>query len=208
MSREIRDIIFTAVAEQDFRLLESLELDQPQLLSLHMQLPALLSDIRAIDEPRFTDPKRKTLRALAKLIGPFHTICRASKMPIIDDVELLSELLCAKKYSDTEMCELRSSVLKAARAGQRDVCKVLVPWCDLGDADMYEVWEASYAFDGKGDDFVFDVMLGSGAVARVLRDAGRGSICISEAFLRHFHVHVGADEKESILKAVLKVRKK
>jgi hypothetical protein len=208
MSREIREIITIAVAQQDFRLLESLELDQSQLLSLHMQLPALLSDIRAIDDPRFTESRRKTLRALAKLIGPFHTICRATKMPIIDDAELLSELLCAKKYSDMEMCELRSRVLKAARAGQREVCKVLVPWCGLSDADMYEVWEASYAFDGKGDDFVFDEMMKSGAVGRVLRDARRGSIYISEAFLKHFHVHVGADEKESILKAVLKVRKK
>ncbi len=207
MSREIREIVTIAVAQQDFRILESLELSQPQLLSLHMQLPALLADIRAIDEPHFTEAKRKTLRALAKLIGPFHTICRASKMPVIDDTELLSELLCAKKYSDVEMCELRSRVLKAARAGQRDVCKILVPWCDLGDADMYEVWEAAHAFDGKGDDFVFDVMLGSGAVGRVLRDARRGSISISEAFLRHFHVHVSVDEKESILKAVLKVRK-
>ncbi len=207
MSREIREIITIAVAQQDFRLLESLELDQSQLLSLHMQLPALLSDIRAIDDPRFTEAKRKTLRALAKLIGPFHTICRATKMPIIDDAELLSDLLCAKKYSDVEMCELRSRVPKAARAGQRDVCKVLVPWCGLGDADMYEVWEASYALDGRGDDFVFDVMLGSGAVGRVLRDARCGSISISEAFLRLFHVYVGADEKESILKAVLNRKK-
>lgn len=211
MSREIRNIIFTAVAQQDFRLLESLEIDQKQLMSLYLQLPALLSDIRYLDsltESHFSKAKRLTYIALAKIIGPINVICKASRTSVIADMSLLAHLLESKKLTDVDVNELNVAVKRAARAGQVDACEVLIPWCRLGSLDLHEVWEASYAADGQGSDFVFDVMMKTGVVAEILRDAKRGRVLISEGFLRHFHVHVDVSIRESILRKVLNRRKR
>jgi len=211
MSREIRDIIFTAVAEQDFKLLQQLELEQKQLMSLYLQLPALLSDIRDLDSiapSGFSKAKRLTYIALAKIIGPINVICKASRSPVIADMSLLAHLLESKKLTDVDVAELNKAVLKAARAGQVDAVSVLIPWCRLGSLDLHEVWEASYVADGQGSDFVFDVMMRTGAVAEILRDAKRGRVLISEGFLRHFNVHVDVYTREDILRKVLKRRKK
>lgn len=122
----LKEYIIDAVSADDYKALKRLEMRHIDFRELDFQTPALLRDIRLLEQmtgqdtkdATYTEAQRLTMLELADILRPEVVLMHASNMPFIPDVQTQKELFDMCRNYPFFLKEVRLAIKEARKIGQ------------------------------------------------------------------------------------------